>query len=177
MRRRVSGLVGRTCLWLIPISLLLFACQAAEQPTPRLTLTGAMIEMRVVNAHEIARTEHEDVTVVLFYGQQGVRDVVALVELDRASQTVLGHGTSPVAAPEPGTMSFGGDDTRLVIYGRITDPLIRILELAFMRESRLFPVSLPGYIVVMDDPPPGWPQCWQFLDADGELAYAPPGRC
>jgi hypothetical protein len=66
----------------------MLGCQAAEQPSPRLTLTGAMIEMRVVNGQEIARTEHDDQTVVLFYGQQGVRDVVAHVVLDRASQSV-----------------------------------------------------------------------------------------
>lgn len=177
MPRRVSGLVGRPCLQLIPIAMLLLACQPAEQPTPRLTLTGAMIDMRVVNAQEIARIEHEDVTVVLFYGEQGVRDVVAHVLLDRASQTVRGHGTNPVAAPEPGTMSFTGYNTRLLIYGRITDPAITTLEIDFGPESRAFPVSVPGYVIVIDDPPPMWPQAWCFLDADGEPVYEPAGPC
>ena len=155
----------------------MIACQQADQPTPPLTLAGAIVEMRVVDPQEIARTEHQAETVVVFYGQQGVQDVVAHVNLHRATQTVRSFGSAPVAAPAPGTMTWTGSDTRIYVYGRITDPAITTLRLDFLAGSRDFPVSLPGYAIVVDDPPIEGPQGWCFLTADGVTVYAPSGPC
>ena len=169
--------VTRPWALLIGLALLVPACQPVAQETPRLTLTGALVEMRVVGAQEIARTEHEQETVVVFYGEQGVQDVVAHVNLDRATQTVRSFGSAPVAAPAPGTMTWTGSDTRIYVYGRITDPAITTMRLEFLAGSRDFPVSVPGYAIVLDDPPIEGPQGWCFLDADGVPVYAPSGPC
>jgi hypothetical protein len=152
-------------------------CQVVEQPTPRLTLAGAVTEMRIVNAHEIARVDHDDVTVVVLYGEQGVQNVVALITLDPATQVVRSHGSSPVAAPEPATLSWTMHDRRLYVYGRITDPSIGTLDIRFMEGRESFAVSSPGYAIVVDDASDAGPQGWCFLDADEEVVYAPPGRC
>jgi hypothetical protein len=172
----MAGLTSPPWLHLIALAMLLPGCQALEHPK-RLMLAEALTEMRVVNPQEIVRTEHEDVTAVLLYGRQGVQDVVALITLDRATQTVRTHGSSPVAAPEPATLSWSGHDRRLYVYGRITDPSIRTLEIRFMEGSRSFEVSSPGYAIVVDDADDAGPQGWCFLDADGGLVYSPPGRC
>jgi hypothetical protein len=72
-------------------------------------------------------------------------------------------------------MGWTGYDTRVLIYGRNTDPTIATLEIDFGPESRLFPARLAGYVIVMDDPPGESPQCWRFLDAAGEAVHAPAG--
>jgi hypothetical protein len=94
MPRLVARQFDRPWLYLIPIALLLVACQLPQPAPPRLTLAGAIVDLRVENAQEIARTVHEDETVVLFFGEQGVQDVVAPITLDRATEAVRTHGTA-----------------------------------------------------------------------------------